>query len=222
MIVVANHPAWWDPLTILLLAELFPGHDAFAPMDAAALKQYRIFEPLGCFGVEVGTPAGALAFLRTGEAILGSPSNALWITAQGKFCDPRVRPVELRAGVGHLIRRLNDVVVVPLAVEYPFWQERYPEALAHFGTPIEVGRGRDLSVEAWMARLEAGLTQALDDLSAVAQTQDAARFDALVGGNVGVGGVYDLWRRAKSLFGGPSFAGSHAEAVRALRPEGET
>ena len=110
--------------------------------------------------------------------------------------------------------------MVPLAIEYPFWQERYPEALAHFGRPIEVGRGRDLSVEEWMARLEGGLTQALDDLSAAAQTQDASRFDAVVGGNVGVGGVYDWWRRAKSLFGGPSFAGSHAEAVRRTLPAG--
>ena len=160
--------------------------------------------------------------LRTSAAILGGASNALWITAQGKFCDPRVRPVELRAGVGHLIRRLNDVVVVPLAVEYPFWQERYPEALAHFGRPIEVKRGRDLTVEAWMARIELGLTEALDDLSAAAQTQDAGRFDAIVGGNVGVGGVYDLWRRAKSLFGGTSFVAGHSEVVRpSLQPGGE-
>ena len=222
MIVVVNHPAWWDPLMILVLAELFAGHEHYAPMDATALKRYRLFEPLGCFGVDVGTTAGALTFLRTSTAILGGASNALWITAQGKFCDPRVRPVELRAGVGHLIRRLNDVVVVPLAIEYPFWQERYPEALAHFGRPIEVGRGRDLTVEAWMGRIEAGLTQALDDLSAAAQTQDAGRFDALVGGNVGVGGVYDLWRRVKGLIGGPSFVPGHAEAVRlSLKSGGE-
>ena len=111
---------------------------------------------------------------------------------------------------------------MPLAIEYPFWQERYPEALAHFGQPIEVSRGRDLTVEAWMGRIETGLTQALDDLSAASQTQDAERFDAIVGGNVGVGGVYDLWRRFKSLFGGPSFAGSHSEAVRrSLQAGGE-
>ena len=117
------------------------------------------------------------------------------------------------------MRRVSDSVIVPLAIEYPFWQERYPEALAHFGTPIEIGRGRDLTVEAWMSRLEAGLTRALDDLAAAAQTQDAGRFDALVGGNVGVGGVYDLWRRVKSLFGGPAFAAGHAEV---LQPGGES
>ena len=76
---------------------------------------------------------------------------------------------------------------MPEAVEYPIWQERYTEALAHFGTAIEVGRGRDLPVEAWMDRIAAGLTRAIDDLSAAAQTQDATRFDAIVGGNVGVG-----------------------------------
>lgn len=194
----------------MVLADLFTGYRHYVPIDAQALEQYHIFEPLGFFGVETGTPDGALAFLKTGAAILSRPSHALWVTAQGKFTDPRERPVQLRQGVGHLVRRLNDAVVLPLAIEYPFWQERYPEALAHFGTPIPVGRGRAQSVDTWMARIEAGLTQALDDLARLAITQDADQFDTLVGGAVGVGGVYDLWRRLGAAVRGRRFSAAHA------------
>lgn len=201
----------------MVLADLFAGYKHYVPIDAAALKQYRIFEPLGFFGVEVGSAEGALAFLRTSTAILSHAHHAVWITAQGGFTDPRVRPVVLRPGVGHLARRLNDAVIVPLAIEYPFWQERFPEALAHFGPPIEVSRGRDHTVEAWMAKIEASLTRALDDLAAAAVSKDEARFEALVGGRVGVGGVYDWWRRLKARLTGGRFAAGHADAVREAR-----
>ncbi len=221
LIVVLNHPSWWDPLMGMVLAELFTGYKHYVPIDAAALRQYRLFEPLGFFGIEVGTAAGARAFLRTSQAILSHPNQALWVTAQGKFTDPRARPVELRPGVAHLAHRLDDAVLLPLAIEYPFWQERYPEALAHFGSPIVIERGQSRSVEEWMRRIQSGLTEALDSLALAAQSQDEARFETLVGGSVGVGGVYDGWRRLKAWLSGKRFARGHVEALRAdLTAEG--
>ena len=55
LIVVLNHPSWWDPLVALVLTELFPDRAHYAPMDADALRRYRIFERLGMFGIEPGT-----------------------------------------------------------------------------------------------------------------------------------------------------------------------
>jgi 1-acyl-sn-glycerol-3-phosphate acyltransferase len=214
LVIVLNHPSWWDPLLGMVLADLFPGYHHYVPIDARALAQYRLFEPLGFFGVE-NTPEGALAFLKTSAAVLAQPNHALWLTAQGQFTDARQRPVQLRPGVGHLLRRLEDVVVLPLAIEYPFWQERYPEALAHFGTPLFVGDGREHTPEQWVTHLEAVLTETMDALAVSAQSQDADRFEVLLGGKVGVGGVYDLWRRLRALLSGRRFFGSHAESVSA-------
>jgi len=214
VLVVLNHPSWWDPLLGMVLADLLVGYKHYVPIDAAALRQYRIFEPLGFFGVEAGSPHGAVRFLKTSTAILSRPYHALWLTAQGQFTDPRCRPVVLRPGVGHLLRRLNEVIVLPLAIEYPFWQERYPEALAHFGTPFEVKCGRECSVEQWLERTTQALTHALDELALLAQTQDADKFETLLGGNVGVGGIYDLWRRFKALLAGQRFIPGHADALR--------
>ena len=196
----------------VVLSERFAGYRHYAPIDARALRQYRVFEPLGFFGVEP-TTEGALTFLKTGTAILSEGNNALWVTVQGQFTDPRQRPVLIRPGVGHLLRRLQGAVVLPLAIEYPFWQERYPEALAYFGAPMVVDRGREHPVEAWMSRIEVGLTAAMDALALEAQSQGADRFDTVAGGSVGVGGVYDLWRRLKAALAGRRFLQGHAEAV---------
>jgi hypothetical protein len=196
-----------------VLTELFTGYRHYAAIHARALRQYRVFEPLGFFGVEP-TAEGALVFLKTGTSILSQANNALWVTVQGQFTDPRQRPVLIRPGVGHLIRRLHGAVVLPLAIEYPFWQERYPEALAHFGTPLEVNHGRERSAEEWVAQMRIALTLAMDELAAEAMTQDESRFESLVGGAAGVGGFYDWWRWLVAKLTGRKFAGGHTEGVR--------
>jgi 1-acyl-sn-glycerol-3-phosphate acyltransferase len=213
VLVVLNHPSWWDPLMGFVLSRLLPGYKHYAPMEAKALRQYPIFEPLGVYGVEP-TAEGAIAFLKTTSAILSQPMHAVWLTAQGRFSDPRERPVELRPGVGHLLRRLNDVLVIPLALEYPFWQERYPEALAKFGTPIHIEHGRSRSVDEWVAVTSSALTATMDDLAALALARDVTKFETVAGGSTGVGGVYGLWRRFVALITGKRYSSSHEESVR--------
>lgn len=194
VVVVSNHPSWWDPAFCMVLAPaLFPGRTHYAPIEAAMLRRYRFFARLGFFGVEEGR-AGAAAFLRTSEAVLADPSRMLWVTAQGRFSDPRERPLGLRPGVAHLMARITGAVALPLALEYPFWSEKRPEALALLGEPL-VGEG---SAATWAGRLEASLTEACDRLARLATARDPAAFESLLSGRAGVGGVYDLWQHAKA------------------------
>jgi len=210
VIVVLNHPSWWDPLIGFVLTELMPASRIhFAPIDAVGLAQYPFLERLGFFGVEVGTTRGTLAFLRRSEAILSRPESALWITAQGEFVDPRERPTRLKEGVGHLIHRLSAVTILPLALEYPFWNDRCPEALARFGEPIRVSAGRQFSPAAWTARIERALQDTQDRLAEEARLRDPAAFTTILGGTAGVGGVYDLWRRLRARIHGKSFIPEH-------------
>jgi len=211
LLIVLNHPSWWDPLVAAQLTDLFPQRTHYAPIDAAALGKYRFFERLGFYGVEQGTRRGALTFLRTSLALLGQSGSAIWITGQGHFTDPRERPVKLRPGVGHLVRRLECGTILPLALEYPFWEERYPEALLRFGEPISIGRGSACSVAEWMERIEAGLTAAQDALAVDAQQRRVEAFDTLLGGRAGVGGIYDLGRRCKALLTGQRFEAGHGK-----------
>ncbi len=218
LIVVLNHPSWWDPLVGLLLTELFPSRTAYCPIESAALARYRFFERLGFFSIVPGTTLGAMTFLRTATSLLNNPRSALWVTAQGRFSDVRQRPLELQPGVAHLVRRLAGGAILPLALEYPFWNERYPEALACFGRPIPIGRGSERTVEDWQAHITAGLSEAQDALTLSSLTRDPAHFVTLVGGSTGVGGLYDLWRRFRACVRGERFDTAHdavpAEGVR--------
>jgi diapolycopene oxygenase len=210
LVIVMNHPSWWDPLVGFVLAELLPGRAVYGPIDAMALGKYRFFERLGVFGVDQQGRQGGLTFLRRSLAVVAQPGTMLWVTGQGRFTDPRERPVRLKPGLGHLLRRLDNATLLPVAVEYPFWDERFPEVLTRFGTPLLV-RGQEHTAEEWTQLAENALAATQDVLAVDALSRDPRRFETLVGGKVGVGGVYDLWRRLKALLRGHRFRAGHGD-----------
>ena len=215
LVVYTNHVSWWDPIHFLLLSrDTIPGRRMFGPFDAAALAKYRMFRRLGGFGVERSTRRGAVEFLVTCRAILAAPGTSLWITAQGEFRDPRTRPIVLQPGLAHLARDFERGVVVPLAVEYPFWNERRPEALSYFGRPIRAGEAAAMPLEDFNALLARRLAETMDALAEEAATRDPARFRTIVLGRAGVGGAYDLGRRFKSWISGRRFDSAHGDGRR--------
>lgn len=210
LIVVMNHPSWWDPMIGLVLTELLPSSRIhFAPMDEVGLAQYPFLSKLGFFGVETGTTRGSLAFLRQSLAILANPESVLWVTAQGELVDPRERPVRLKQGVGHLAHRLAAGTILPLALEYPFWNDRCPEALARFGPPIAIAGPEEFAPHDWTSRIERTLEETQNTLAEAASRREAAAFQTVITGAAGVGGIYDLWRRFQARIRGRSFHPEH-------------
>ncbi len=210
VVVFTNHPSWWDPVLLLLLSDrLLPQTRGFGPMDASALARYGLLRRMGIFGIDPSTRRGAADFLRISLGTLQANADAaLWVTAEGQFTDPRCRPIRLRSGIAHLARRLPQAVFIPLALEYSFWNEARPEALARFGEPIEGGGG---SVAEWTDRLEAALHRTMDVLATESTTRDPALFHTLLGGLRGLGGIYDLIRRLQALAAGRRFDPSHEQ-----------
>jgi 1-acyl-sn-glycerol-3-phosphate acyltransferase len=213
LLVVLNHPSWWDPLIGVVLSREFPNRDHFAAIDAEAVKRYSFFSRLGFVGVDTKSFHGAAAFLRTGSAILAQPERAFWVTAQGRFTDVRERPLALQSGVGHLAARLGSGLVLPVAFEYVFWTERTPEALVRFGEPLRVTDHAAATARQWTALIEAALTRTMDALSAEALARDPGAFTELLAGRTGVGGTYDLWRRLTAWMRGRKFDPAHDTAV---------
>jgi len=218
VLIVMNHPAWWDPLIAFVLSRECADREHFGAIDAVAFEQYRFFKWIGFVGVDATSLRGAAEFLKTGEAILSQPGHAFWVTAQGRFSDVRERPLQLKSGVGYLATRMERGVILPLAVEYCFWDERTPEALVRVGEPMRVADHAGLSGKNWTQLIEAGVTRTLDLLNADAMSRDPDRFTTLVSGRTGIGGMYDRWRRFRSWIRGEKFDSSHAAAVRKERP----
>ena len=198
LIVYANHSSWWDPMVSILLAQmLLPERKHYAPMDASALKRYPILRKLGIFPVEMAAARGAAQFLRISKAILAS-GGIVWITPQGRFSDPRETPLAFKPGLGALAARTTDVTILPLAIEYSFWDERLPEALLRFGAPVRIEPGVD--TETATRQLEDALAHAMRSLKVASIERDTTAFCVLLSGERGIGGFYDLGRRVRAWF----------------------
>ncbi|MGE7156530.1 lysophospholipid acyltransferase family protein [Methylorubrum rhodesianum] len=210
LVIYSNHPAWWDAAILIVAADrLFPGRESFAPFDAAMLEKYGIFRKMGAFPVDLDSARGAAQFLAASRAILGAPNRAVWITAQGRFADVRTRPLGLKAGVARLAEIAPEATFLPLAVEYAFWDERGAEAFLAFGAPLAAAELRALPRPERLARLETALTATLDRLSADVIAREPERFETLLAGRRGVGGVYDGWRRLAAALTGRRFEPGH-------------
>jgi len=206
----ANHPSWWDPLTAVVAADaLFPDHAFYAPIDAQMLEKYKVFKKLGFFGVEPGEAVGGLRFIRTSLAILEKPRTSVWVTAEGRFSDPRERPIRLAPGLAHLARRMKQGVLQPVAMEYVYWTERLPEILIGFGRPVDPRDYPHDNADAWHARLETSLAQTMDQLAMLAQARESAAFEPILEGRFGAGGVFDMCRRLRAWTTGRKYDAHH-------------
>lgn len=206
LVVFANHPSWWDPIAGALLADEFlRDRQHFAPIDADALERYPIFRRLGFFPVRDGV-AGARQFLRAARAILDRDGACLWITPGGRFSDVRQRP-DFQPGLARLGAMPGRVTFVPLALEYVFWDEPRPEALAAFGAPIQFG---DEMVAGIGPALQRALGETQARLADAAIARDAGAFQVLTGGKAGAGGIYEWWQSARAALRGERFDPSHA------------
>ena len=223
IIICLNHPSWWDPLTALLVSR-FLRRDAehYAPIDALAVERYRILLQLGMFPVEQGTLRGAAQFLQASEWILRRRDAVLWVTPQGTFCDVRVRPVAFQGGLDALLRRVPDATVLPLALEYTFWNERLPEALAMLGRPLRFLGGELQGAlhgenQKPGEQVAAALEQTQNALAEAAIARSSQLFISLLAGGAGTSGIYGTWQRLSALVRGEKFESDHGNLSRRTR-----
>ncbi|QDT39295.1 lysophospholipid acyltransferase family protein [Stratiformator vulcanicus] len=211
-----NHAGWWDPLTAFQYNRfLFPQRFAFAPIDATALERYPFLGKIGLFGIDAHSPRGAVQLLKTAGAIFERPDASLWITPQGRFCDPRERPIRFERGLGHLAKGTRGLTLIPVAIEYCHWNERLPELLVRVGDPVKSPTSDDgttdlpLDTDAWTAELEHRLEATMDRLAVDAIARDKSRFEVVQAGRSGVSSLYDPVRRAIAWMKGKRYAAEH-------------
>jgi 1-acyl-sn-glycerol-3-phosphate acyltransferase len=217
LVVFANHIGWWDPIVAMLLRKAyFPDRTFYAPIDAKALEAYGVFRKLGFYGLELETFQGAADFLRTSREILASPKASLWITPEGRFVDCRDHAQPLMPGLAHLAASTPSVPFVPLAIEYPFWEEAKPSILVRLGHPITFTAGQSKSECGRI--LHASLRTAQEELArdVIARRSDAFRY--LIAPRGMRNSWYDTARAWRAWFHGKPFDPRHAEITQQTRP----
>lgn len=205
-VVVMNHASWWDPLIGLYLAKrLAPAHQLLAPMEARQLQKFGILRKVGVFGLDPDHADSLPMMLEyVSREFNREPRTSLWITPQGQFTDVRL-PVRIRPGAAALAARTPGVRVVSVAIEMPFWLDRYPELLVRLercDAPVGMGESGNAaagpSTSAWHRAIAHGMQRNADELARIAAARDPANFETLLEGRSGrINPVYNLWLKAR-------------------------
>ena len=194
-VVYLNHASWWDPLVCLLLANRFTADRGnYAPIDAKALSQFRFFKKLGFFGVQKDSRRGVIQFLENSAAILGHEKSVLWVTPQGEFVDPRIRPVSLKGAIGQLPTLHPDLHFFPLALDYFFTGVRLPSIAVRFGKPLAVSDLPFLDRHEWTSKLAQALESSQETLAEEVTSRRISNSTPLLAGRRGTGGIYGFWQ----------------------------
>ena len=126
----------------------------------------------------------------------------------------RTRPAIFRPGLAALVARLGPCTLMPLAFEYTFWDERLPELLVSCGRTITVTDGAMHTTAEWSDQLATALAETQDELAALAKLRDPNRFSTLLAGGIGVGSLYDAWKRLIAALSGRTYQGTHGSIRR--------
>jgi len=213
LVVFANHVGWWDPIVAMLLRRrYFPDRILYAPIDAEALEAYGIFRKLGFYGLSLETYAGASDFLKTSKDILTTPNASLWITPEGAFTDCRDLNRPLMPGLAHLAANSPTTTFLPLAIEYPFWEEPKPMIATRFGDPVRFG-SETTKAQCGEILFES-LRQTQRELAESVIRRNPSEFDFLIPPKPQRLGLYDNLRAWKAWIQGRSFDPSHSSITR--------
>ncbi|MFO0822055.1 MAG: hypothetical protein U0792_02875 [Gemmataceae bacterium] len=102
LLIVLNHPAWWDPMICMVLSWLIAEErDQFAAIDAEAVKRYAGVQEDGVHSGGHAKPPWGGRVRSDGTTILSQSDRVYWVTAPGRFTDVRERPlaISLQASV---------------------------------------------------------------------------------------------------------------------------
>ena len=195
--VLLTHGSWWDPLIGLFLADTFmPARQGCAPIDAAMLRKFGFFRKLGLFGIDPDHPDAANAMrLHVLELFAAHARPTLWITAQGRFVDPRGE-LELRPGAASVCAGATGAKAACVAIEYPFLLERKPEVVVH---AVAVETPARPSTAHWHRAMTHAMDAARRELAHDVTARDVTGYETLASRATSVNPIYDLWR---SLRGG--------------------
>lgn len=192
VMLLINHPSWWDPIVLTLLrARFFPERPTMAPMDADELLRFRIFLRLGLFGIDPDDPRSARVVLAETERRWNeSPRTLFFMTPQGRFTDPR-EPLLLRPGAAMIAARHPGLAVGAVAVEYLFWSSKKPEVLLRIR---RIPNPMNPTARNWLDAMTTVMDENGRALAMAAMARRETDFETLVDGT-SPRGPYAWWLR---------------------------
>ncbi len=160
MLITSNHVSWWDGFFISeVQRRLLPGIPHYTIMLDSELRKYPFFSRIGAIGIDPAQPTKvAQTFLSLRKIRRSKHSMSVALFPQGQITPQLVRPIEFKRGVETLIRTLNPVQIIPVALHIEPLSKPRPTALIRSGRAIRSDNQR-ISTEFLEAQVQMLLDQ---------------------------------------------------------------
>lgn len=194
----ATHISFWDGYLALQLAK-FLQLEFRVMMLEENLKKYSFLRFAGAFGIDRGSPRGALESLRYAASQLQQTRpRALVMFPSGEIGSPHVRPIPFESGVAslaNLVAKDEDLTVCALAIRLEHGVAQKPIAYLRLGTPRLVQAG--IKTAALSALLQDDLEREANALHQDLLSGNLSEYQTMLRGASSVPELWDAVRRKK-------------------------
>ncbi|HMS40572.1 MAG TPA: lysophospholipid acyltransferase family protein [Pyrinomonadaceae bacterium] len=179
-LIYANHSSWWDGLAAFQIC-YFLQLDSFIMMEEKQLKNLQFFRRLGAFSIIRENPREAFESVEYAVNLLKSNSRkTVWIFPQGNILPNDLRPLNFFKGLSHIVKKVKNCAVVPLAFRYEFLGTFKPEIFVSVAEPIffspETINDKNMLTEIFVSNL----TKTLDKLKKDFVSKNLTNFQNII------------------------------------------
>ncbi len=197
----------------LLRAECFPDRLLYAPsMPSSATVQDS--KPNGILWTGIELTERCQRISRDESGYPGHSQHFYLVDSRRTIYRCSDRTTELMPGLAHLASSTPHLVAIPLAIEYCFWEERLPEALAMFGRPLIVDQETPTSKIEWNNRLKLRLRETQDELAERSIHRKTEEFRILLTAHGASWSWFNGFRRLGALLRGQKFRAEHGQKLK--------
>lgn len=193
---IMNHSSWWDGLLAFAITRRHSRLHHYMMMEEAQLRRFSFFRRIGAYSIDKSSRSGILDALSYTVRLLGQADTGVWLFPQGDIRHPDIRPLGFGSGVGYLLQRCPDAVVIPVTTLITYSDHPKAAVTIRFGDPMD-NDWSQLSRQDITHRCELFLTRQLDEQKRLL-TEGAAVHEAytlLYPPRLSIHEIYDLLKK---------------------------
>lgn len=137
LIITPNHISWWDGFFIYYAGKKFCNRKIHILMLEEQLKKYWFFRYVGAFSIDLQNKFAMIQSIKYAAKVLADKKNFVVIYPQGEIQPFEKNPIELKEGIKLIIKKNEEVSVLPVMFKIQFGSEKLPDIFMKFGKSMQ-------------------------------------------------------------------------------------
>jgi hypothetical protein len=158
LIITPNHFSWWDGFIIDFISRKLIRRKIHIMMLEEQLKKYWFFRKVGAYSVNLTNPVSTARTMKYTNNVLKSPRNFVVLYPQGKIQSFNAKSIIVKEGLRHILNNIEcELYVLPLALKVEYGNNKNPDVIAQFGSPLQgkvIRNDFNIFIEAFINNIE--------------------------------------------------------------------